>query len=941
MAKKNIEIRGAKENNLKNIDVDIPKEKLIVITGVSGSGKSSLAFGVLYNEGRRRYVDSLSNYARQFIGGTSKPEVESIEGLSPAIAIDQKTTSNNPRSTVGTITEIYDFYRLLFARIGRPFCPHHNIEITAQTITDILNKLYEFHNGDLIQVLAPKTYDEKGDKTELLDELRKSGFLRVDINNKVHRLDEKFNFKKNEKYTISIIVDRAEVNEENRGRLFEAIQVASEYADGMIDVKNSKDDEVLKFSRNYACPHGDFSIDEIEPRLFSFNSPHGACSTCKGLGLIEEVTWDKIADPNKTILEGGILYFGDKLSGIDWQSFETLLRHYEIPLNRNLSTFTKKQKDIILFGSDEAIQYVVNSKEISFQKKQRIEGIAQKIWRRYESTSSDRAREYYKKFLGTKECNVCNGARLNEKALSIKIENLNINDLTKMSIADSKNWVDNIKLSSQEEKIAGIVLSEIRSRFEFLNNVGLHYLTLDRIAGTLSGGESQRIRLASQLGSRLTGVVYVLDEPSIGLHQRDNDRLIHTLKNIRDLGNTVVVVEHDEETMYESDWIIDIGPHAGYKGGEVVAFGKPDEVAKKDTLTGNFLSGRDFIPLPKKRRQGNGKFIEVIGAKENNLQNLNVKFPLNTFTVISGVSGSGKSTLVNEIIYKGLYNKITKTGEMKKVGDHKSIDGSKNVDKVVAITQDPIGRTPRSNPATYTGVFDQIRDIFALSPESKIRGYLKGRFSFNVPGGRCDKCDGDGIIKIPMHFLPDVYVVCDQCDGKRYNEETLQIKYKGKTISDVLEMSVDYAYDFFENAPKIRNKLSFLKDVGLGYIKLGHSATLLSGGEAQRVKLALHLQKKATGKTLYILDEPTTGLHNADIKLLLNVLNRIVDNGDSLLVIEHNLDVIKTADYIIDMGPDGGIGGGKVVAKGTPEMIIESEQSATAPFLKAVLNKFK
>ncbi len=940
MSKKFIEIKGAKENNLKNIDIDIPKEKLVIVTGVSGSGKSSLAFNVLYNEGRRRYVDSLSNYARQFIGGTTKPDVESIEGLSPSIAIDQKTTSNNPRSTVGTITEIYDFYRLLFARIGKSFCPNHNIEITSQTNTEILNHIYEWFNGGLIYVLSPQFASSIDDYKLLINRLKTDGFVRVFINDEIKRLDEEIEFKKNKKYSISIIIDRVNVNEENRGRLFDAIQIASDYSNGLIDIKSESSSEIKKFSKKNSCPYGDFVLEEIEPRLFSFNSPHGACSRCKGLGVIQEVTWEKITNPKKTILEGGILYFGEKLSGIDWQSFETLLRHYEISLTKKISTFTKREKDLILYGSDEPIKYTINSNKISAKLNERIEGIAEKIWRRYEQTDSEKQREFYKKFLGEKTCNLCDGARLNLNALTVKVNNLNINEVTKMSISDAKNWIDEIKLTEKEKEIIGLVLAEIKSRINFLINVGLHYLTFDRIAGTLSGGESQRIRLASQLGSKLTGVVYVLDEPSIGLHQRDNGKLINTLKDIRDLGNTVVVVEHDEETMFESDYIIDIGPYAGIDGGKVVGKGNPDEVSKLDTLTGKFLSGRDYIEVPKKRRNGNGKFIEVLGAKENNLQNVNVKIPLNTFTVVSGVSGSGKSTLVNEIIYKGLFNKITKTGELKIVGKHSKILGTENVNKVIAITQDPIGRTPRSNPATYVGVFDNIRDLFAETTESKIRGYQKGRFSFNVPGGRCDKCQGDGIIKISMHFLPDVHVICDQCDGKRYNEETLQIKYKDKTISDILEMSVDEALSFFKNVPKVLHKLNFLKDVGLGYIKLGHSATLLSGGEAQRVKLALYLQKKATGKTIYILDEPTTGLHNYDIKLLLKVLNRIVDGGDTLIVIEHNLDVIKTADWIIDMGPDGGVDGGKVVSKGTPEIVSDSAKSATAPFLKQILKKY-
>ncbi len=942
MSKTHIEIKGARENNLKNININIPKEKLVTITGVSGSGKSSLAFGVLYNEGRRRYVDSLSNYARQFIGGTSKPDVESIEGLSPAIAIDQKTTSNNPRSTVGTITEIYDFYRLLFARIGRPFCPVHNIEISSQTVTEVLNKIFKYDNGTNVQVLAPKIQDRKGTHKDLLEELKKEGFIRVKIDGVINRLDEKIELEKNIKHNISIVIDRTTIDKENRSRLFEAIQVASDNAEGLIEIENLKTNETELFSRNFSCPHGDFAIGKIEPRLFSFNSPHGACPVCNGLGEIQEVTWEKLTKPELSILDGGLLFFGEKLQGIEWSRFEALLSHYNISITKQLGKFTKREKSLILYGSDEVVDHVINGNKLkNIRVQERIEGLAEKIWRRYESTSSEHQREWYKKFMGSKTCKTCNGARLNEEALSVKINDMNINNLTKLSISDSADWINKLKLTKKEQEISGLVLDEIRSRFNFLMNVGLHYLTLDRIAGTLSGGESQRIRLASQLGSRLTGVIYVLDEPSIGLHQRDNEKLINTLKEIRDLGNTVVVVEHDEDTMYESDYIIDIGPYAGEDGGEVVAQGTPDEIMNAKTLTGDFLSGRDYIPVPKKRRSGNGKTIQVVGARENNLKNFDVTIPLGIFNVVSGVSGSGKSTLVNEIIYKGIHNSVARSGDPLKVGEHDKIEGIKNIDKVVNISQDPIGRTPRSNPATYTGVFDEIRDLFAMTKDAKVKGYKKGRFSFNVPGGRCDKCQGDGLIRIPMHFLPDVNVICDQCDGKRYNEETLLIKYKEKNIYDVLEMSVNEALEFFVNVPKIYRKLEYLRDVGLGYIKLGHSATLLSGGEAQRIKLALYLQKRATGKTLYILDEPTTGLHNADIKLLLKVLNRIVDGGDTLIVIEHNLDVIKSADFIIDLGPDGGIGGGEVIAKGTPELVASSRHSATAPFLKEVLNKYK
>ena len=940
MNNKFISVKGAKENNLKNINIDIPKDELIVITGVSGSGKSSLAFGVLYSEGRRRYVDSLSNYARQFLGGTTKPDVESIEGLSPAIAIDQKTTSNNPRSTVGTITEIYDFYRLLFSRIGRPFCPTHDIEISSQSITDILNKIFKYKEGTNLQILSPKIISKKGSHKDLLISLKKEGFLRVEIDGDVLRLDEDIELDKNIRHDISIIVDRVTLNKENRSRLFEAIQMASNYSDGVIYIKNLNENSVEFFSKNFSCPHGDFSIGKIEPRMFSFNSPQGACNKCKGLGVNEEVTWEKLVDPSLTILEGGILYFGDKTSGVDWQNFETLLSHYKIPLIEKLSTFTKKEKDIVLYGSNEKIIHFIVTNSMNLRKEDRIEGLAEKIWRRYESTSSERQRKFYKKFMGVKVCDICLGDRLSKEVLSIKINDFNIADLTKLSIENALNWIKKVKLSKKEKEISSLILNEIENRFQFLINVGLSYLTLDRMAGTLSGGESQRIRLSSQLGSRLTGVLYVLDEPSIGLHQKDNAKLIKTLKEIRDLGNTVIVVEHDDETMHEADYIIDIGPFAGDHGGRVVAKGTPDEVAKADSLTAKYLSGREYIEVPKKRRKGNGKSIRVIAASENNLKNINVTIPLNTFTVVSGVSGSGKSTLVNEIIYKGLYNKITKRGALLKVGKHSQIEGHNNVDKVINISQEPIGRTPRSNPATYTGVFDEIRELFSQTKEAKVRGYKRGRFSFNVSDGRCDKCQGDGIIKISMHFLPDVSVICDQCNGKRYNEETLQIKFKDKTISDILDLSVEESLLFFSNNHKIYDKLMYLKDVGLGYIKLGHSATLLSGGEAQRIKLATYLQKKPTGKTIYILDEPTTGLHTADIKELIKILNRIVNNGDTLIVIEHNLDIIKNADYIIDLGPEGGERGGKVVAKGTPEMVSGSKDSATAPYLKKVLHEY-
>jgi len=940
MEKKFISVKGAKENNLKNISVDIPKNKLVVITGVSGSGKSSLAFDVLYNEGKRRYIDSLSNYARQFLGGTTKPDVEAIEGLSPAIAIGQKTTSNNPRSTVGTVTEIYDFYRLLFSRIGKPFCPYHDIEISSQTITEILDQIYKYKEGTEVQILAPKVIGEKGTHKKLLDNLKGEGFLRVRINDVVYRLDSEINLEKNKRHNISIIIDRVIINKENRERLFEAIQLASEETEGLIRVKNVKTEESELFSTKYACPHGDFSIGKLEPRIFSFNSPQGACDKCKGLGIIEEVTWEKLVNPMLTILEGGLLYFGEKLSGVEWQEFEVLLSHYDISITKKLSTFTKEEKDLILYGSTEEIIYMIKTDKRNVRKNDRIEGLADKIWRKYESTDSEKNRTYYSKFLGNKICDICNGQRLSKASLAVKINNMNIADLTKLSIKNSLDWINTLTLNQQEKEISSLIVDEITSRFKFLINVGLSYLTLDRMAGTLSGGEAQRIRLASQLGSRLTGILYVLDEPSIGLHQKDNEKLIKTLKDIRDLGNTVLVVEHDEETMYESDYIIDIGPSAGAYGGEISALGTPDEVSQSDSLTGKYLSGREYIEVPRRRRKGNGKTVKVMGASENNLKHISVTIPLNTFTVVTGVSGSGKSTLVNEIIYKGLHNKVTKFGNQLKTGKFNRIEGATNVDKVINISQEAIGRTPRSNPATYTGVFDHIRDLFAETKESKLRGYQKGRFSFNVPGGRCDKCNGDGIIKISMHFLPDVEVVCGQCNGKKYNEGTLQIKYKDKNIADILAMSVDEALEFFTNIPKIKNNLQFLKDVGLGYIQLGHSATLLSGGEAQRIKLATYLQKKPTGKTIYFLDEPTTGLHVHDVKELIKVLNRIVNDGDTLIIIEHNLDIIKSADYIIDLGPEGGENGGTVIASGTPEAVSGYADSATGVYLKQKLKQW-
>lgn len=932
-----IVISNARENNLKNISLKIPKNKLVIITGVSGSGKSSLAFDVIYNEGRRRYVDSLSNYARQFLGGTSKPDVDSIEGLSPAIAIDQKTTSNNPRSTVGTITEIYDFYRLLYARIGTPYCPNHNIPISSQTITQIVDKVFTWKDESKLEILSPVIINKKGTHKNLLTELKERSFVRVKIDGHIYRLDQEINLEKNKKHNISILVDRIILNKENRSRLFEAIQIGLEYSDGLITIENLSENNSELFSTNFACKHGDFSMPKLEPRLFSFNSPQGACDICHGLGYTQKVTWEKLASEDKTILEGGIKYFGDKLSGYEWSVFSNLLNHYNIPLNVKLSKFNERDKNLIMYGSTEPIEIRFKSKRHTVERYDYIEGLATLIERRYVDTSSEYARNYYHNFLGTTLCEKCKGARVNEHARAVKINKLNIYQLTKLSIERAYNWIQKLVLTEQQQQIVKLVIDEIKSRFSFLINVGLGYLTLDRIAKTLSGGESQRIRLASQLGSKLTGVIYVLDEPSIGLHQRDNSKLINSLKEIRDLGNTVLVVEHDEETMESADYIIDIGPDAGEFGGEVVATGTPSEIKKENTHTGKFLSKRDIIEISNNHRATSGKEITIINARENNLKNINVTIPLNQFVVVSGVSGSGKSTLINEILYKSIHNEVTRGDNKETPGQHDSIKGTMNIDKIIKISQDPIGKTPRSNPATYTSVFDNIRDIFASTNEAKIRGYQKGRFSFNVPGGRCDKCMGDGVLKISMHFLPDVYVKCDVCNGARYNEETLQVRFKEKNISDVLNMSVYEALSFFNNQPKIRKKLQLLDEVGLGYIKLGHPSTLLSGGEAQRVKLATYLQKKPTGKTLYILDEPTTGLHHKDIKKLLEVLNKIVDNGDSIIVIEHNLDVIKVADYIIDMGPEGGERGGKVIAKGTPQNIASSKISETGKYLKSYL----
>lgn len=933
----NIVIKGARENNLKNIDLTLPKNKMIVMTGVSGSGKSSLAFDTIYAEGERRYVESLSSYARQFLGGSEKPDVDSIEGLSPAISIDQKTTSKNPRSTVGTVTEIYDYLRLLYARIGVPYCPTHNIPISSQSIEEMTNKILEYPEGTKLIIMAPVVHGEKGEHKDLLEKLRKDGYVRVRINKESRDLSENIELDKNIKDDIDVIIDRLIIKEGIRSRLFEAIESATKLAKGKVIIDVMGDKELL-FSESFACPYCNFSLPELEPRMFSFNAPFGACPECKGLGV--NLTIDKdLVIPNKdlSINEGAIVTLSDDQGGIYYKRLKCVCDHYKIDMDKPFKKLTKKEENIVLYGTTEIIQFNYTTKSGNvYNQKDFYEGIINNLQRRYMETSSTWIREWLERYMIETTCTKCNGSRLRDEVLSVLINGKNIYEVTCLSIKDLCDFMNNLKLTKEQQEIGKLLIEEIKNRLKFLLNVGLEYLTLSRTASTLSGGESQRIRLATQIGSRLTGVLYVLDEPSIGLHQRDNERLIKSLLEMRDLGNTLIVVEHDTDTMLASDYLVDIGPGAGDNGGKVMAAGTPEEVMKNEnSITGQYLSGKKCIEIPKTRRKGTGKIIEIIGASENNLKNIDVKIPLGTFTCVTGVSGSGKSSLIMQILSKAVSQNLYKSKD--KPGKYKKIKGLENIDKLVEITQNPIGRTPRSNPATYTGVFDEIRELFTNTKEAKMLGFGKDRFSFNVKGGRCEACRGDGVKKIEMHFLPDVYIPCEVCHGTRYNSETLNIRYKDKNIADVLNMRVHNALTFFENIPKIKNKLQVLEDVGLGYIKLGQSATTLSGGEAARVKLAKELQKRPTGKTLFIMDEPTTGLHMEDIKRLLAIIQKIVDNNDTVIVIEHNLDFIKSADYIIDIGPEGGDRGGEVIGTGTPEEITLNKKSYTGEFLKKVL----
>ena len=934
-----IEIRGARVNNLKNINVKIPRDKLVVVTGLSGSGKSSLAFDTIYAEGQRRYVESLSSYARQFLGIMEKPDVDYIEGLSPAISIDQKTTSKNPRSTVGTVTEIYDYLRLMYARIGVPHCPKCGKEIKQQSIDQIIDAIMDLGEGTKIQILAPVVRGKKGEYTKLIEDAKKDGFVRVRVDGTTYDLSEdEIEISKTKKHNIEIVVDRIVVKESARNRISDSVETALKHANKLvlIDVIGGK--EIL-FSQNYSCPDCNISIEDLSPRLFSFNNPFGACPTCSGLGVLLKMDEDLIVpDRNISLLDGGLKGMGwnqSKENNMGIMYFKALGEHYHVDVSKPIKDLPKDFMDKVLYGTgDEKLDFRYESSTGVRNFTAPFEGVINTMERRYRETSSNGMREFYEMYMTESHCYECNGARLNKSALAVTVGGKNIYELTSMSVTEIKKFIENLKLTEKEK----IIVKELNARLQFLIDVGLEYLTLSRNAGTLSGGEAQRIRLATQIGSGLMGVLYILDEPSIGLHQRDNEKLIATLKKLRDLGNTLIVVEHDEDTMYAADHIIDIGPGAGVHGGNVVAEGTAEELKKNpNSITGKYLSGELKILVPEKRRKGNKKYLEIIGAAENNLKNINVKIPLGKMVAITGVSGSGKSSLINGVLYKKLANELNKANL--KQGKYKEIKGIENLDKVIAIDQSPIGRTPRSNPATYIGVFDLIRDLFAETNEAKMRGYSKGRFSFNVAGGRCESCEGEGIVKIEMHFLSDVYVPCDVCGGKRYNRETLEVKYKGKNIYDVLNMTVEEALDFFTNVLKIKNKIQTLYDVGLGYIKLGQSSTTLSGGEAQRVKLANELCKKSTGKTMYILDEPTTGLHIADIHKLIEILDRLVDAGNSMLIIEHNLDIIKIADHIIDLGPEGGVNGGQIIAQGTPEEVAKVEGSYTGKFLKKYLKK--
>lgn len=943
-SKKQIIIKGAKEHNLQNIDLAIPRDEFIVITGLSGSGKSSLAFDTIYAEGQRRYVESLSAYARQFLGQMKKPEMEYIEGLSPAISIDQKTTKENPRSTVGTITEIYDYLRLLFARIGTPHCPKCGKEISHQTLGQIGDSIIEEGEGKKIHILAPVVRDKKGQHKDVLDDLRNKGFVRARVDGEVRDLEEDIDLPKTYRHSIEVVVDRLKIRKDVdfKRRLVDSLETASEFADGLINVLFSDDgrDYEKKYSEHFACVDCGINFEELTPRMFSFNAPQGACPECNGIGVKMEIDPDLII-PNKnlTLNEGAVTPWAksNKKENYYHQMLEAVSKHFNFSMDTPFNELTKEQQDIILYGCDDKIPFSFKRRNKSYQVNRQFEGVIPRMERLYIETKSNYSRKYISKFMSDRKCHVCHGKRLRPEVLAVTVGGKSIADVVEMSIKDSYQFFLNLELTDREQFIAKEVLKEIRQRLKFLVDVGLDYLSMARSSGTLSGGEAQRIRLATQIGSGLVGVLYILDEPSIGLHQRDNVKLIETLKRLKNLGNTLIVVEHDEETILSADYVVDIGPGAGEHGGKVVACGTPKEIMEShESVTGQYISRRETIPIPQTRRSGNGESLIIRGARQNNLKNIDVEIPLGKFTCVTGVSGSGKSSLINEILYKGLSGKLN--NKFTFAGDYDKIEGVSNIDKIIAIDQKPIGRTPRSNPATYTGVFTDIRDLFAETPEAKARGYKPGRFSFNVKGGRCEACSGDGIVQIEMHFLADVFVPCEVCGGKRYNEETLDIRYKGKNIYEVLEMTVEEALDFFEHIPKIHKKLKTLLDVGLGYMKIGQPATTLSGGEAQRIKLAKELSRSNTGNTLYILDEPTTGLHFADIKRLLSVLARLTDAGNSVVVIEHNLDVIKTADYIIDLGPEGGDGGGKVIATGTPEEIAKSG-TYTGEFLQKILSE--